>query len=407
MRDPAVGTWRNPRVLLFIMAAAMPLSLGTWMALINNFAVERVAFTGADIGLLQSLREIPGFLAFAVVFLLLLVREQSLALMSLALLGIGTAATGLFPSFWGLAFTTLAMSIGFHWYETVNQSLQLQWLEKGEAPVMLGRLIATGSCASLAIYGAIYALLEWGGLGLEWVYVLGGGATLALALLAWSLFPRFPQRVEQRKHLLLRRRYWLYYSLTFLSGARRQIFVVFAGFLLVEKFGFDAAAVSLMFLANMAANLVAAPAIGRLISRWGERRALTVEYLGLIGVFSAYAVVESPWVAVALYILDHLLFAMAIAIKTYFQKIADPTEIAPTAGVAFSINHIAAVAIPVAFGLLWLVSPALVFFAGAGMAGCSLVLARLVPNQPRPGNETVSMVARIGGSPATVPLPRD
>ena len=94
--------WRSPKGLLIIISAAMPLSLGTWMALINNFAIERAAFDGADIGILQSVREIPGFLAFAVVFLLLLFREQTLAMISLMMLGIGTAFTGMFPSFWGL-----------------------------------------------------------------------------------------------------------------------------------------------------------------------------------------------------------------------------------------------------------------------------------------------------------------
>jgi len=391
-------SWRTPTALLFIMAAAMPLSLGTWMALINNFAVERAAFDGADIGMLQSVREIPGFLSFAVVFLLLLFREQTLAMVALLLLGIGTALTGWLPSYWGLMFTTLLMSIGFHYYETVNQSLQLQWLKKGEAAHVLGRLIATGAFASLTVYGIIYLALDFGGLSLEWVYLLGGDITAAIALFAWIAFPHFPEVVEQRKKLFLRRRYWLYYSLTFMSGARRQIFVVFAGFLMVEKFGFDAAAITLMFLANMAINIIAAPRIGRLIGHWGERRALTLEYIGLIVVFTAYAVVDHPWVAVGLYILDHLFFAMAIAMKTYFQKIADPADIAPTAGVAFSINHIAAVVIPAAFGLLWLVSPSAVFLAGAGMALGSLLLARLVPEVPEPGNEVAVAALRWRGA---------
>lgn len=378
--------WRSPTALLFLMAAIMPLSLGTWMALINNFAVERAAFNGADIGMLQSVREIPGFLSFAIVFLLVF-REQTLALVSLLVLGVGTALTGMLPSYWGLMFTTVLMSTGFHYFETINQSLQLQWLNKGEAAAVLGRLIAAGAVASLTVYGMIYLALDLFGLPMEWIYLLGGAVTILIALYAWLVFPRFPVTVEQRKKLILRRRYWLYYSLTFMSGARRQIFVVFAGFLMVEKFGFDAAAISLMFLINMAINIVAAPRIGRLIGRWGERRALTLEYIGLIIVFTAYAVVDHPWIAVGLYILDHLFFAMAIAMKTYLQKIADPADIAPTAGIAFSINHTAAVVIPASFGLLWLVSPAAVFLAGAGMALGSLLLARLVPEVPEPGNE--------------------
>ena len=79
---------------------------------------------------------------------------------------------------------------------------------------------------------------------------------------------------------------------------------------------------------------------------------------------------------------------MAIAKKTYFQKIADPADIAPTAGIAFTISHIAAVVVPIGFGVIWLTSPAAVFYAGAAMAGISLVLARLVPKSPMEGSET-------------------
>jgi len=381
-------SWQQPIVLLYIMAAAMPFSMGTWMALINNFSVEYAQFNGADMGILQSLREVPGFLSFAVIFLLLIIKEQTLAVFSLALLGLGTALTGFLPSFYGLCFTTVLMSIGFHYFETVNQSLQLQWLEKGEAPKVMGKLVAIGSVSSLTAYGSVYIALEYFRLSMVWVYFLGGCTTLLLATAAWTLFPHYPEKVEQRKKLFLKKRYWLYYSLVFMSGARRQIFVVFAGFLMVEKFDFSASEITLMFIANMAINIIAAPLIGRLIAHWGERRALTFEYIGLIGVFTSYALVESATWAAALYIIDHLFFAMAIAIKTYFQKIASPEDIAPTAGVSFTINHIAAVVIPAAFGLLWLISPSIVFYAGAGMAGISLLLALLIPDKPIEGSET-------------------
>ncbi|SIT08016.1 MFS transporter [Neptunomonas antarctica] len=380
--------WKQPRVLLFIMAAAMPFSMGTWMALINNFAIEYAHFDGADMGALQSLREIPGFLSFAVIFLLLIIKEQTLAVAALALLGLGTALTGLLPSFWGLCFTTVLMSVGFHYFETVNQSLQLQWLEKGEAPKVMGKLIAMGSATALVAYGMVYISLEYFGISMSWIYMIGGGITFLLAMAAWSLFPHFPEKVEQRKKLFLKQRYWLYYALVFMSGARRQIFVVFAGFLMVEKFGFSAAEITLMFIANMAINIIVAPLIGKLIARWGERRALTFEYIGLIGVFSTYALVDNALLGASLYIIDHLFFAMAIAVKTYFQKIASPEDIAPTAGISFTINHIAAVIIPASFGLLWLISPSIVFYAGAAMAAISLGLAQLVPNCPVEGSET-------------------
>ncbi len=382
-------TWKKPENLLYVMAIAMALAFGVWQALLNNFVIERANFSGVEIGILQSLREIPGFLAFTAVFLLLMMREQTLGLVSLVFLGIGTAITGFFPSEIGLYATTVLMSIGFHYYETVNQSLSLQWFDKKTAAHKMGKVIAMRSFASLIAFGLVWAMLDMMKVEMEVVYVLGGGACVVLALFCWWAFPRFNQGVEQHKKIILRKRYWLFYALTFMSGARRQIFVVFAGFLMVEKFGFDAAAISILFLVNGAMNMFFAPRIGKLIGRLGEKSSLGLEYIGLILVFVGYAFVESPWVAVVLYVVDHLLFSMAIAIKTYFQKIADPKDIAPTAGVSFTINHIAAVVLPALYGLLWIASPAAVFLTGAGLAAMSLILSRLIPDNPEPGLEVV------------------
>jgi MFS family permease len=205
-------------------------------------------------------------------------------------------------------------------------------------------------------------------------------------VLAFS-FPIFESHTQQNKKLFLRKRYWLYYALTFMSGARRQIFTVFAGFLMVEKFGYSAADITLLFLINYLFNWLFAKKIGQLIGKFGERKALAFEYIGLIGVFVGYAFVETAEWGAALYVIDHLFFALALAISTYFQKIADPADMASTAGVAFTINHIAAVVIPVTFGVIWLVSPKAVFLIGAAMAFVSLLLALNVPKKPTEGNE--------------------
>jgi predicted MFS family arabinose efflux permease len=381
--------WRRPEVLLILMASAVPLSFATWNNLINNFAIERAAFTGAEIGMLQSLREVPGFLAFAVVAVLLLMREQSLALWSLLLLGIGTAATGYFPTVLGLYLTTVVMSLGYHYYETVQSSLALQWIDRERAPEMLGKIIAIGSFTAILSYLFILLVFSKFGIDFKHAYIIGGGLTCLIALIGWLAFPQFPQDVVQHKTIIIRSRYWLYYALTFISGARRQIFVVFAGFLLVEKFDYSVPEISLLFFVNGGLNMVMAPKIGRLIARWGERRALILEYIGLIIIFVSYAFVNDAFIAGGLYVVDHLFFALAIAIKTYFQKIADPADIASTAAVGFTINHIAAVVIPAIFGIIWLTSPAIVFLAGAGMAAASLALSFLVPRHPLRNFETV------------------
>ena len=379
----------RPEFLLLLTAAAVPLSFATWQALLNNFAIERAAFTGAEMGILQSLREVPGFLAFLVVFLLFLCREQTIAYVSLLLLGVGTLVTGWFPSVVGLYVTTVVMSLGYHYFETVHSSLCLQWIDKDKAPELLGRVIAVGAFASIVVYGFIWITFELLGIDFSLVYFLGGGATVVIGLVCWLLFQQFPVKVKQNRQMVLRRRYWLYYALTFLSGARRQIFIVFAGFLMVEKFGFDVAMISILFLVNAVLNMLFAARLGRLIGNIGERRILIFEYVGLTIVFTAYAFVSNAAIAAGLYIIDHFFFALAIAIRTYFQKIADPADIAATAGVGFTINHIAAVVLPAVLGFLWLISPSAVFLVGSALAVLSMLLSFNVPENPCPGNEVV------------------
>ncbi|MBD3765573.1 MAG: MFS transporter [Rhodobacterales bacterium] len=385
--------WRRPEALLFLMAAAMPVAFSTWSALLNNFVIEVAGFTGVEIGWLHTVREIPGFLAIGVLLLLLFIREQVLGLVSLMLLGVATAVTAWFPEFRGILIITLLSSIGFHYFETVSQSLQLQWIDKARSPQALGWIVATGSGASLVAYGLI--VLMWNPLGLTYnlVYLLSGGFCAVVALAALVLFPQFEAPHPQNKRMVLRRRYWLYYALQFMAGARRQIFVVFAAFMIVERFGFEVHHVTALFLVNYLANMLVAPLIGRWIGRYGERRMLMVEYAGLLSVFLAYGGIYAfGWgaaVAAALYMIDHLFFGMSFSLKTYFQKIADPADIAPTAAVAFTINHIAAVFLPAALGYLWVVSPGGVFTLAACMAAVSLSLAFLVPRHPEPGYETV------------------
>ena len=79
-----------------------------------------------------------------------------------------------------------------------------------------------------------------------------------------------------------------------------------------------------------------------------------------------------------LYVIDHMFFALAIAINTYFQKIADPKDIASSAGVSFTINHIAAIFIPVLLGFIWIHSHSLVFYIGAGFALLSLITTQFM-----------------------------
>jgi predicted MFS family arabinose efflux permease len=374
LRAPSQVDNRRMYLFLLVLTAAGAVGMQSWLTLINNFAVEAAGLDGFQFGVVQGVREVPGFLALLVVFLLFVFTEHRLAAFSVLVLGAGTALTGFFPHFGGIVATTLVMSFGFHYFEPLNQSLTLQYFDPTAAPVVAGRLRAVASMANLAVGGAILLLslfMEFRGMFL----VLGGVVAMA-ALWALRQDPTDRNLPPQNRGMVLRRRYWIYYAMTFLAGARRQIFMAFAVFLLVQKFGYSVRGVTVLFVVNNVVNMFVSPLVGKAIVRFSERAVLTLEYVCLTGVFAAYAFVQDPWLAAALYVLDHMFFGFGIAVRTYFQKLADPGDIAPSMAVGFTINHIAAVVVPVLGGLAWVADYRMVFLGGAGLSLCSLVLAQ-------------------------------
>lgn len=366
-------------VFLLILTISSTAGLHVWRTLFDNFAVHSIGLDGQHIGLLQSIREIPGFLCLLVVYVLLIISEHRLAALSVLLLGLGVALTGMFPTLGGIILTTLLMSFGFHYFETTNQSLTLQHFTKSESPLVFGRLRAMASASAIISSCLVFALSLFA--SYKTLYLLFGLAIVSASLWALSHRPVMEATTPQHKTMIVRRRYWLFYALTLMAGARRQIFIAFAVFLLVKKFDYSLREVAVLFLVNEAVNFFLAPLVGRAINRFGERLVLSLEYGGLILIFSAYAMVEDRTMAAALYIADHIFFSFAIAIKTFFQKIADPADIAPSMAVGFTINHIAAVALPVIGGMLWMVDYRIPFFAGAGLSLVSLLFVQKIDAQ--------------------------
>jgi hypothetical protein len=361
---------------LAVLTAASMIGIQGYTILFNNFAVEVVELQGNQVGIIQSFREIPGFLALLVVYVMLFIREHRLSALSIALLGIGVGMTGLFPSYGGVIYTTIIMSFGFHFYETTNQSLTLQYFATSISPIILGRLRSLAAASSI-----VSALLIWllGGL-LEYRGIFLTIGAIVFAAGCWGLFqdPTHRSISHQRLKMVVRRRYWLFYCLTFLSGARRQIFMVFSMFLLVKVFHFSVREVTALFLLNNGINWILNPLIGRAIVAFGERALCSIEYLGVIFVFSTYAVTTSKSIAAGVYILDSILFTFSIAIRTYFHKIADPADIAPSTAVGFTINHAAAVFLPALGGYLWMIDYRIPFVAGAVLGAVSLLLAQCI-----------------------------
>ena len=361
---------------LAVLTISSTIGLQAWLTLFNNFAVDVAGLDGNHIGVIQSLREVPGFLALLAVYIIMVLEEHRLSALSILVLGLGLALTGLFPSYPGLILTTLVMSFGFHYYETTNMSLTLQYFDALTSPWVFGKQRSYAAASSIALGLLIYALAFF--LSFSQIYLLIGGLIIASAIWGYSQQPAKQTLIPQRKEMIFRKKYWLFYFLTFMAGARRQIYMAFSVLLMVQKFHYSIQEITILFVINNIFNYYLSPLIGKSIIRFGERRVLSLEYISLIFIFMAYATTDFKWVVAVLYILDHIFFNFSIAIRTYFQKVGDPRDIAPSMAVGFTINHIAAVFLPAIGGFLWVVDYRIPFFGGAVMALISLIAVQKI-----------------------------
>jgi predicted MFS family arabinose efflux permease len=368
---------KNPMFwYLAVLTVCSTIGLQAWLTLFNNFAVEIAGLDGNHIGVIQSLREVPGFLALLAVYVIMVLKEHRLSAVSVLFLGLGLAATGFFPSYPGLILTTLVMSFGFHYYETTNMSLTLQYFDALSSAWVFGKQRSYAAASNIAVGLLIYGLAFF--LTFPQIYLVIGGLIVAAAVWGFAQKPTKQTLIPQHKKMIFRKKYGLFYFLTFMAGARRQIFMAFAVLLMVQKFHYSVQEVTILFVVTNIISYYLSPLIGKSIIRFGERRVLSLEYVSLVIIFIAYALTPSKWVVAALYILDHIFFNFSIAIRTYFQKVGDPRDIAPSMAVGFTINHIAAVFLPAVGGFLWVIDYRIPFFGGAVMAAISLLAAQKI-----------------------------
>lgn len=404
---------RSVLVVLAINNLLMALGFRLWQSIFNNFAVEELGVRADQIGLIQAIREIPGLLGFLVGILALLLVEMRIAGLALVLMGGGIFMTATAHNLTGLIAATLLMSVGFHFFYSSNSSAVLLTVGPEEAPQVLGKLNSLGALAAVAGTLFIFGALDsW---GYRAVFRVAGAVVVIGGLLLLPFGKQPVQVKRQRRRPPLRRRYWLYYALQFMMGSRRHIFTTFAVFLLVQQYRVTPQTITLMFLINSLIGTYFNQAFGKVVARFGERQVLTVNFVVLALVFSGYAIVpgldalktpgfQIPGVSVGgvvifptfpatpallvllgLFILDQILFGFSIALQSYFQKIAvGPEEITPNISLGQTINHIAAVIVPVVGGVVWTTLGAqYTFLAGVGIALISLALTRRMQNVKR------------------------
>jgi predicted MFS family arabinose efflux permease len=384
---------QNRRMLVYLVVSNFMLYFGfnVWQATFNNFAVEELGVGPGSVGWIQAVREIPGLVGFLIGLLALFLSEVRIMALSVVLLGAGTFLTGQATTIPFLLLSTLVMSFGFHFFYPSNNAVVLMTVEKQHAPKGLGQLGSLGAMAALVATGTVYLLA--GPWGYRRLFVIVGVLVAAGGLLLLPLGGA-KEGLPPRRQVVLRRRYWLYYTLTFLMGSRRHILTTFAIFLLVRKFGISVQTTATLFLINSLINTYALQLVGKLVGRLGERLMLSVASGTLVFVFLGYAYVTYLPALFVLYVMDNILFGFNLALTTYFQKIAvTPEEVTSNLSVGQTIEHIAAVVVPVMGGTVWeLFGSQAPFLVGVGIVLVSLTLTQFM----RPVAERAAVVATAG-----------
>ena len=115
--------------------------------------------------------------------------------------------------------------------------------------------------ATMMVVMGIFVFLTVGLITYKTIYLGVGILVMLLAGICFFFKSESRKGPIQNKGLVLKRKYWLFYTLTFLAGARRQVFVAFAVFLLVKHFDYSVKAIAVLFLINNAVNFFLSPII--------------------------------------------------------------------------------------------------------------------------------------------------
>lgn len=379
--------WATPLLLFAAATLFMGLNAGLYDPSFNNYLAQVHQVGEVARGGLEFPREFPGFLTVFIFSLLAFLPDTRIALLAALLVGVSLWGQGyLSPNINMVVVWMLIWSTGAHLFMVLKSSIALRMAEEGKEGTLLGKLGALEAGGTLIGMAIVY----WGVSKFDFSFgvIFGVAGTCAL-IAALSLFIIKPQPIKTPPQpLLFKKKYSLYYVLNILFGARKQIFLTFAPWVLIKMFDCGVETFAMLGLIGTVISLAFRPLLGKAIDVLGERVILIGEAIIIVGICILYGFASTWFTAdIALilifvcYIIDQLLFAVTMARTTYLNKIADSTEdIAPTLSMGLTLDHAVSMIVPFGGGVLWAVyGYEWVFIAAAGIAFISLFVALLVP----------------------------
>ncbi|MDR3691489.1 MAG: hypothetical protein P4L46_19065 [Fimbriimonas sp.] len=373
--------WRIFTALTFLFGFGFQLYGGPF----QNFLKDVLHANEITLGGLESMREIPGLLAALMAGTLVAFAESRIAALGLVVAGIGIAVSGRVHTFWSLVAITVGWSVGFHLWSTVQSAIILTLARGKEGGRHLGRMSAVSAVATIGGLGFAYVLsMLFKHMSYDVFFVTGGLSIVT----AGYLCSRLSTHAEggPRSRIVFRREYGLYYILTFLEGCRRQIFSIFASFALIIVYGVPVQHMLLLQLVNSVLIALTAPRIGKLVDKIGEKGPLTFYSIGLILVFLGYSTFQNVGALYALFLLDNILFSFGVGFTVYLHRIVRPGEMTPCLAMGTTMNHIAAVTVPIGGAILWKSTNnyQYPFWVGVAIACVSWFAMRFLPSGPIP-----------------------
>ncbi len=321
-------------------------------AVFINFITETLGVKPLGMGALETSREIPGLLAVGIAAIVARFAESRIAALCLCFSAAGVAATGFVHTYGELVIVTVFWSVFMHQWFTSSSFIPLALASGQEGGRHLGRMGAIGSAGTILAFVLVRLVaghehpISYPGFFVSAAAFIFAGGVCLLPMSGAST-------THNRPRLLFRREYGLFYGLTFLEGFRRQIFSTFALFALVQQWNVHLTQIDTLMLVNAVASFLVAAPVGRLIDRIGERRSMSFYYAAIALTFAGYALVQRVVVLEVLWVVDSILFSFGVGITTYLNRIVRPGEMTPSLAMGQTMNHVAAVVIPVAGGLLW------------------------------------------------------
>jgi predicted MFS family arabinose efflux permease len=334
---------------------------GIFMATLNNYLAEVHGMDAAMRGWLEFPRELPGFLIMLVAGAMLTVmRETQMAAAAMFFSALGAFGLGfLSPSTaWVVIFVAI-WSLGDHIIFAVEGPIGLKLAKGGHEGYRLGQLGGARNLGTIIGVGVIFLLAK--GLGDNYPVFYTLAAVAAACAAFYYLGLKVGRDGARSRRLVFKKRYSLFYTISALFGIRKQIFLAFGAWVLVELHGVSVSTIALLYFIASTLGVVLRPLLGEVVDWLGERTVLSADELLLLAICLIYAfasdILPKPfdlWLLFGAYVADTILFALRVARTTYLKKIAEhPADITPTISMGITIDHAVAMSLPILSGYIW------------------------------------------------------